>query len=376
MKRFISLICIFSFLFIATGCQTNGEDSIKLGVVAPLSGGPSLWGQGSLNMIEMAANEINETGGINGKKIEVIAEDGKCQSEGAITAVNKLINLDGVKFVMGGHCSPETAAIAPVLNENKVFGLAGVSTATGILSDYEYVFRTSPPNLDQAGLIAKLAKDKYGYKNIATLTEQTAFAQSITNDFITSFTGSEGLIAIQEEFVSGQTDFKTELTKINSLNPDAIFISPQSPVAAVQIIKQINELGIETNMLGNTVLVSTKVYTDSDNLLPSNTFSVGPYVDKNISKTEDLISKYKTTYEEDVPYNLFFVGAAYDGVYMLKDALMECGEDTECVKDYFANIENWQGNVANYSFSNSGDSEIDNWRELRIVDGQEVFETI
>ena len=372
-------ILVVIVALLASGCQKSNEkveDTIKIGVIAPLSGGPSLWGQGSLNMINLAVDEINSNGGINGKKIVIIPEDGKCQPKAAVTAAHKLIDVDNVKFILGGHCSPETAVIAPIAEKNKVFMLAGVSTATGILDNYSYAFRTSPPNWDQACLIGKVALNK-GIKKVAVLTASTAFTKSISNDFINCFKEQGGKILIVEEYTWPETsDFRSALTKIKNLNPDAIFISSQG-VEGVQILKQIKELGINSTLTGNTVFISKKTYNKSGGELPETAFTVAPYVDPKTEKASELISRYKKKYGEDVPYNLFFVGAAYDGVYMLKEALENCGEDTTCVRDYFRNnIKNWQGATATFTFNEKGDPVLNNWRELRIINGTEIFEPI
>jgi branched-chain amino acid transport system substrate-binding protein len=352
------------------------KETIKIGFIGPLSGGPSLWGQGSLDMINMAVEEINNQGGINGRKLVVIPEDGKCQPEAAVTAIQKLINVDKVKFILGGHCSPETAAIAPIAENNKVFMLAGVSTASGILDKYSYAFRTSPPNWEQACLIGKIALKKYNLKKIAVLNASTAFTKSISNDFVNCFKEQGGEIVKLEEYTWPETsDFKTFLLKIKDSKPDAIFVATQG-VEGVQILKQMNELGIKAVLTGNTVFIHKKTYAESGGLLPSNAFTVAPYVDVSNKKASEVIAKYKAKYGKDVPYNLFFVGAAYDGVYMLKEALEKCGEDPVCVRDYFFKIKNWEGATAVFSFNKKGDPVLKVWKELRIVNGEEVFEPI
>lgn len=354
--------------------EKTPKTDIKIGVIAPLTGTAALYGQGSVDMINMAVEEINKDGGINGRNLTVITEDGKCQADQAVTAAKKLVQTDGVKFVLGGHCSTETAAVAPVLNENKVFGLAGVSTAPGVLDKYPYVFRTSPSSSDQAKLIAQLAYTTYNLKTIATVTEQTAYAKGITDDFVKDFIALGGTVVDSEEYASGQADFRTELTKIKAKKPDALFISPQGQPTGIEIAKEIKSLGVTGTLLGNSVFVGKTVYTQSGGALPDGTFTVAPYADPANTGTASLISKYKAKYGKDIPYNNFFVGAAYDGVYMLKVALLKCGEDSSCVKDYFrSTINNYNGSVAIFSFKNNGDSDISNWAELKIVGGTEVY---
>jgi len=356
--------------------QAGSKKDIKVGVIAPLTGTAALWGQGSLDMMQIAVDEINAAGGIDGANIVLVPEDGQCQSEPAVTAANKLISVDGVKFILGGHCSPETVGIAPILDANQVFGLAGVSTATGILDSTSYVFRTSPTNLVQARLIAKLAKEKYGIKTVSVITEQTAFAKSISTDFVTAFKEQGGQVLSEEAVQTDQGDFRTELLRIQSKNPDAIFVSPQSPGVGTELMKQIKELGITAKLTGNTVFLSIKVQADSGNLIPADAFTVAPFADPASPATAALIAKYKARFGKDVPYNTFFVGAAYDGVYMLKSALDSCGPEPTCVRDFFNGITNFQGAVAEYTFDDKGDPQIANWKEQRIQGSQAVFEAI
>lgn len=375
----ISLIVVISIAIIGISVNPlftlSDTQSVKLGFIGPLTGSASLWGQGSLDMVNLAIDEINSNGGINGKKIIVFAEDGKCTANDSVSAANKLINVDNIKFIFGGHCSGETSAIIPILNNNKVFGIAGVSTATGILDKSEYLIRTSPENKAQAELISELAINKYNIKTVAIITEQTVFAKGFTNDFKSTYLDLNGKIVFENEFVTNQDDLRTELSKLKDANIDAVFISVQSPGTGINILKQMKELGIDKKVFGNTVFVSKKVYDDTNGLLNEDAFTVTPYADLNSSKVNELNYKFKNKYGHDIPYNTFYVGAAYDGVYMLKDALLKCGENPECVRDYFGKI-NYKGITANFSFDKHGNPLIDNWKELHIIDGKEVFTDI
>jgi branched-chain amino acid transport system substrate-binding protein len=375
----IGLIVVVSIAIIGISVNPlftlSESQSIKIGFIGPLTGNGSLWGEGSLDIVNLAIDEINTNGGINGKKLVVIAEDGKCNANDSVNAVNKLINVDNIKFILGGHCSSETSAIIPILNSNKVFGIAGVSTATGILDKSGYLIRTSPENKTQAQLVSKLAIEKYNIKSVVILTEQTVFAKSFVNDFKSTYLDLNGKIVSEIEFATNQDDLRTELTKLKTLSYDAVFISVQSPGTGINILKQMKELGINKKVFGNTAFVSKKVYDDTHGSLSSFAFTVTPYADLNSSKVNELNLKFKNKYGHDIPYNTFYVGAAYDGVYMLKEVLLKCGENPECVRDYFGKI-NYKGITANFSFDKHGNPLIDNWKELHIIDGKEVFTDI
>ncbi|MBI4154848.1 ABC transporter substrate-binding protein [Candidatus Woesearchaeota archaeon] len=366
-KLLIGLL-LLSILIILTAC--GSKESIKVGFIGPLTGGGALWGVGAKNMVEIAIDEINNNGGIGGKKLEVFYEDGKCNGKDAVTAVQKLIDVNNVKFILGGHCSPETVAIVPVIDQNKIFLLASITSSDNAVDKSDYAFRTSPSTLGLTKEMAKLViKD---YRDIALITEQAAFSKSVSDDFKKSFLTVGGEIISEEIYAPDQTDFKTQLLKIDALNPKAIFISPQNPNTATIILKQMKELNIDLPVLGNSILVSKKVYLDSNKGFDERAFSVIPYTDRNKLEARELENKYRKIFGTDVPYNFFYISASYDAVYMLKEAIKECGEDTDCVKDYFKEIK-YKGISSDYQFKPNGDPYFNSWAEIRVINGEEVL---
>jgi branched-chain amino acid transport system substrate-binding protein len=375
MKRMVSLILLTLLLCTGIGCGNNSAEAIKVGVIAPLTGPAAGYGVEAANMIKLAVDEINSAGGINGRKIELIEEDGRCDSQTAVNAAQKLIGVDGVKIILGGHCSTETAAIAPILNENKVFGLTGLTSTTGITNDYEYVFRASSTTADLAAHEAKIAYQKYGYHKVAILTAQTSYAQSFVTDFLSAYKQLGGEVVTTEEFASGgNADVRSIITKLKEMNFDALCISSQTSADAVGIIKQLVELNFDRPIFGNGTAVMLQTYKDSGGLLPSNAFTVIPYVDESSPKPAELIDKYQKKYGQNLQYPLSYSGPAYDCVYMLKMALEKCGVDADCIKDYFYTIKDYHGVVTTYSFDEHGDATMFDWREFRVDDGKEVIE--
>jgi len=370
----ISIIVALAFTVAPTGFfgASNNENVIKIGVIVPLTGGPSQWGKGALNMITIVADEVNAAGGINGKKIILIPEDGKCSPKEATDAFNKLVNVDGVKVIFGGGCSSECAALAPLLQEKKVFGLANTSTATGIFDDCNYCFRTSPPGIHQAEKIADIAFNKYKIKSVVLLTEQGTYSVSLSSDFITAFTKLGGKIVGNIEFGVEQNELQTELLKVKSSGAEAVFVSTQSPKSSLNIAKQMQTLNINMPLMGGSVFVNKGAFANSGITLPESAFSANISVDTNNLKMKALLAKYNSLYGE-IPYDLFFVSASYDGAQMLVEALRVCGEDSSCLADYFRNIKDWQGASATFNFDKHGDPILSNWKEIHIIKGETVF---
>ena len=104
--------------------QQATKEPIKIGFIGAMTGQFTKYG--SYQAVQLAIDNINKNGGIKGTPVKLIAEDGKCDPNTAVTAMNKLIDVDQVKVVLGGHCTPESAAIAPIAEKNKVIMLAAI----------------------------------------------------------------------------------------------------------------------------------------------------------------------------------------------------------------------------------------------------------
>jgi branched-chain amino acid transport system substrate-binding protein len=259
----------------------------------------------------------------------------------------------------------------PVIDEANVFLLAGVTSADDAVSGSRYAFRTSPSTLEHAQIVANIAYNKYGYAKIAMITEEAAYPKSFSEDLKKAFAGT-----IVEEFnyAPGETDFRSGLLKIKEKKPDAIWVSPQDPNASVFLLKQMKELDmLEIPLFGNTVFVNETVYSESGGLLPETAFTVTLFADTTTPEAIELQNKYKAEYGSDVPYNFYYVASAYDGAYMLKNALEQCNENVDCVQNYFANISGYNGISGLFAFKENGDPIFDNWKELRIKDGKPII---
>lgn len=335
----IIIICILLmsvFVVTQTGffIAQGSADTIKIGWISDLSGGCSKYGAYEAGM--MALEEVNKNGGINGKQVELIVEDGKCDAKTSINAMNKLVNIDGVKFVLGGHATPESAAIAPIAEENEVLMLASITTSPVLTNAGEYVFRTSPVSTIQSKYIANLAYNKLGHKTMAIVYSQTDYTSPIAERMNEEFTGLGGKVIVQEGYLVNTTDFKTILTKISSLKPDAIFISAMTPDEAYNFMKQLKELNISSQVFGNDTLSNKNIFEKGG--LNEGVIIAGPDFDLNNPKTSLFIHNYKEKYNSEVPFGVF-TAECYDALFMLKEAIEKVGEDSTEVAKYLYTID-------------------------------------
>jgi len=303
------------------------ENTIKIGWISDLSGSTAKYG--SFEAGTLAVEEINANGGINGKKVELIVEDGKCDSKEAISAINKLISVDGVKFVLGGHCTTESMAIAPIVEKNKVIMLAAITSSPLLSSAGDYVFRTSSISTLQSSMLTKAAKDK-GLKKAAIIYIQTSYAEPIAKKMQESFTSLGGEVVLYEAFAKDTSDFRTILQKANSLGADLLFFSTQTPDEAYYLLKQVKELDLNQQVFGNDQFQNKTIFA-RDSSLQEGVIVAAPQMDLNFEKTKHFYEAYKLKYGKEVPFG-FWTAESYDGVFIMAKLIEENRGDVEKVK--------------------------------------------
>ncbi len=350
------------------GVSTEEEkETIKIGFVGPLTGDGSVYGQGEKNAVEMAISEINKKGGINGRPLKVIYEDGRCNGKDAVTAAQKLINVDRVKIILGGTCSSETLGIAPVAEENKVILFSAFSSNPKITDAGDFIFRNCYSDFLGGKEAARMIKER----KIALITENTDYSQGIREVLKKEFRKLGGEIIANEIYEPGEKDFKTHLIKIRKENPEAIFINPgTSATDGGLIIKQIKELGINSVLYGNFLLGSQDTLEIAGDVMEGVVFFDAPGLRADNPKAVNFLKKYKENYPS--PGSDYEIGARYDSVYIIAGSLEECGEDTRCIRDYLYDLEKYEGVIGTYNFDENGDVVGGRMAVKEIINGEPV----
>ena len=338
-------------IIIAVANQKQSDTSIiKIGFVGPLTGDAAVYGITEKNATEMALAQVNSAGGINGRQLQVIYEDGKGTGKDATTAAQKLISVDGVKFILGGVFSSETLSIAPVAEQAKVLQFSAFSSAPKISEAGNYVFRNAPTDNDGGKLDAQLLSQRY--KKIAIISESTDYSAGI-HQILTDLLPKSGVSIVDDESYKGETkDFRTLLAKVKATNPEAIYFNPgTSPQAAGLLVKQARELGIKQPAYYNFMMGGAEAIKSAGGAAEGVIFSD---VSDLPQGSKDLLSQYRAKYNSD-PASEYELGSSYDRVMILVQAMKAVGTDPSKVKDYFYSMKNYDGMVGSYHFDQNGD---------------------
>lgn len=337
-----SICC--SFACVQKGGPTNGTtsgDTIKVGVYGDLTGQTSSFGQSTKNGIELAVEEINAAGGVNGKKIQLIVEDDQGRPEQAKTVVSKLINQDKVQAVLGEVASTNSLAAAPVAQEAKIPMITPSSTNPKVTEVGDYISRVCFIDPFQGSVMAKFAANTLKAKSAAILGDVNSdYSKGLTQFFEEEFTKLGGKVVAKEAYTQTDPDFKGQLTKIRNLNPDIIYIPGYYGQVGI-IAKQARELDMNMPLLGGDGWDSPELWKLGGASL-KNTYISNHYSAQNPSpEIQNFVKAFKAKFNVE-PDSL--AALAYDAAKVLADAIKRAGgTDPAKLKDAINSTKDYAG---------------------------------
>jgi branched-chain amino acid transport system substrate-binding protein len=238
---------LFGGLFAAAQAET-----LKIGVIAPLTGGGAPWGKASEAGVRIAANEVNARGGLDvgGKKyqVEVIAYDDQYKAVEAVSAYNRLLTKDGVKY-MFIVLTPETIALQKQVTEDKVLAFSAAGVDRAVPADSKNLFRVLFIHRDYVPAVLGWVKEHLPGRKVAVLSPNDELGWGF-RDFVTPYYQKNGYEIVDNElYERSQKDFAPLFTKIIATHPDFIDIGSAAPATAGLLVRQARELGFKGTFL-------------------------------------------------------------------------------------------------------------------------------
>lgn len=250
-------------LLILTGVMGLGgcgkkEEVIKIGAILPLTGDVAMWGNNTKEGIDLAAERMNQAGGVNGTKIMVVYEDSKALPQEGVGAVLKLTTVDKVPAIIDNSVSSVTLAMAPIAEEKKVVIIATGATAPKISEAGNYIFRIWNSDVEEGRIMANYAYDQLGIKKAAILYVNNDYGSGLNEVFHDNFVSRGGEITVSQPFEQSETDFRTQLSKIKGTSPSAIYLVGY-PKEVPQCLRQMKELRVNAQVLGTVAFEDPNV---------------------------------------------------------------------------------------------------------------------
>ena len=321
-QRWMLLAQCLLLAIIAGGCRQNenAANEILIGHFGSMTGSEATFGQSTDNGIKLAVDEINEAGGIKGKKIRLITYDDKSDAREVGTAVTRLTTNDGVVAVLGEVASKLSLAGAPVCQDAGIPMISPSSTNPQVTEIGDMIFRVCFIDPFQGGVCAKFAREHEGLKaaKAAILTDQASpYSVGLQEEFEKAFEKLGGKIVSKQSYQAGDQDFSAQLTSIRSSEPDVIFL-PGYYTDVGNVVLQARKLGLTIPMLGadgwDSVKLGEIAGSAIDGCYYSNHYS---HEDQN-PRVQDFIKKYDGRHQQ-IPDGLAALG--YDAARILFEAM-------------------------------------------------------
>jgi len=226
------------------------QDTIKIGLIQPLTGSVAYNGQADVAGAKQAVDERNAKGGVLGKKVELVIEDGQCKPANSVNAAEKLIQRDKVVAMVGAFCSSATAAVIPVTEKYQMPLVTGVSSEASLTQKgYKHFFRATETDALLAHTFAKIIYNNLHLKKIAYIGVNDDWGRGGVAEFSKQMGALGASNAMTEYFDHGTTDFYTLLTKLKASGADGVFVAAETQDGSI-LVKQIKELGLNIKVFG------------------------------------------------------------------------------------------------------------------------------
>jgi len=348
----VSVVVALVILLVVTQIEKD-QGETKIGAILPLTGDFGIAGNETKDGIELAIEQINNAGGINGNKVSVIYEDSRGLPAEGVSAIKKVIFTDSISYVIDDSISSVTLAMAPVAEENKVLLLSTGSTAPNISQAGQFIFRIWNSDAIEGQNVADYAVDSIGVRNASILYINNDYGIGLKDIYTNEFRKKGGEIQLVLSFNSGDTDFRTLLTKILKEKSQAIYLIAY-PSDAKIIVQQAKELGYKNIWLGSvTMLDPTVIQTISDAgyraYLPVPVFPDAKQ-DRTVEKFQEA---FKNKFNKE-PSILARVG--YDAAMLFREAaVLGKGTSSENLVEGLNKIINFPGTSGKIEFDENGD---------------------
>jgi branched-chain amino acid transport system substrate-binding protein len=350
-------LTIFLNVLLSVACQpssSSGGDKVRIGVLMPLTGDTANFGISSSNAIRMAADEINRSGGINGKQIELLVQDDRSDPTEAANIVTKFVSQDDVHAILGEVGSTRTLAAAPIAQNAKIPMLTPSSTNVEVTRKGNYIFRSCFIDTVQGPAMAQFAAKSLNAKRAALMIDRrndysTGLEKAITDVYLPL----GGTIVITQSYQAGDQDFNAQITSIKGANPDVIFVPGYYGDVAL-FAKQARDKGLTAPLVGGDGWDSPTLYQIGGAALDGSYFTDHYSSYDPDPRVQKFVNDYKKLYGVE-PDALAATG--YDAALIMFDAIKRAGSlEGSAIRDALAATKNFPGVTGDVTFNENRDA--------------------
>ncbi|MBN9050141.1 MAG: ABC transporter substrate-binding protein [Rhizobiales bacterium] len=331
--------------------SAQAQETVKIGVIQPLTGSVAYNGTTDINGSKLALDEINAKGGVLGKKLELVIEDGQCKPANSVNAAEKLIQRDKVAALSGAFCSSATLAVMPVAENYKIPLVTGVSSSASLTEKgNRWFFRATETDALLAKSFAKILFDQLKLRKVAYIGVNDDWGRGGVAEFEKQMTALGATTVMKEFFEHGTSDFYTILTKLKASGADGAFVAAETQDGSI-FVKQKAEFGLQLKVFG----VGSWATADFMKLTGASSegiYAAVPYASTmDTPKNKAFVEAYTARYKE-APGK--YSAAGYNAINILAAAINRAGStDAEKIREALTKT-NYEGPNGKFVFDAKG----------------------
>ncbi|MFA6421858.1 MAG: ABC transporter substrate-binding protein [Candidatus Buchananbacteria bacterium] len=346
----VIIVVVAFFILQKPDTKTAGTEPHKIGVVMSLTGNAAEYGDSTLKGMQVALDEIN----IDAKKMDIILEDDNSTATGAVSAFHKIIAANNVPVVVGFLVSGGAVASAPVANESKVVMISTLCGTDDLKDAGDYVFRIRESGKAHSLAMAKFLKENLKKDSVALFYASAINGVSYADNFKREFERLGGKVVFEDQYIEKSNDFRSSLSKLKGVNPEAVYIAGMAPDMGL-IINQANELGIKTQWLASPGAENSKILEITKGAAEGLIFTTPLFrSDSKNEQVEKFVENYRKKYGEDPD---FASANGYDVIKLVNDMINKYGYDADKIKAGLYGVVNFDGMGGTFSFDQFGEVE-------------------
>ena len=381
MKKLIKVLSLFAVtvamaaFFAGCGGEKKAENDIKIGLTGEMTGNNANYGTSTLDGVKLAVKEINDAGGLLGKKINLIVGDNKSEPSEAANVMTKLTTQDKVVAVSGNFTSSCAISASNVAPSAKIPYVSNGATNPRLTVENgktkEYIFRACFIDPFQgtvgANFILNTLKLK---KGVVLIDKNSDYSKGLTDFFKGAFTKGGGSILGEEGYLQKDQDFRPILTKVRELSPEFIYL-PGYYEEAGKIIKQARELGMNMPVIGGDGWDSAKLSEIAGGSALNNTYFTNHYSPEDKSPASaTFVAAFDKEYKK-VPDGPSVLG--YDTMKLVADAIKRANSaEPAKIRDALAATKNFPGASGTLTINESHDA-TKSAVIIEMKDGKQVY---
>lgn len=349
----------------------EGEETIKLAVIAPLTGDFAQYGEAYRTAVELTVSQVNAAGGINGKTLTYDIFDDKNDAKESATLAGRIAADESYIAVVGPFASTCALACAPILQGAGIVEMCPTCTHPDLTATGDYIFRGAITSELEAPIFADVTLNRLEAPRVGIIYTQDDWGITTYDEYSKKLTELGGTVVIAESYIAGATrDFTPILTKIASEDIDLLFVAAMYNDSAM-ILEQLKQLGYAGKF---KVQGTGSLYTDEFLALAGDN-AEGMYITASFyaanpaQNVQAFVNAYRDMFAAEP--NLF-AASVYDGVGLIVQALKDGATDRASLRDGLAAIENYEGVTGNARFNENRDV-IKDEVVLKVEAGQFVY---